>query len=77
MIDGWWYGAAAVLFTAWMVNLYNFMDGSNGMAGTQGLFVFALLAWLFARAEDFAGLNLALLLMAPPLDQQGEGDQDP
>jgi len=63
-IDGWWYGAAAVLFTAWMVNLYNFMDGSNGMAGTQGLFVFTLLAWLFARAEDFAGLNLALLLMA-------------
>ena len=39
------------------------IDASNGMAGTQGLFVFALLAWLFARAEDFAGLNLALLLI--------------
>ena len=53
-----------VPFLAWFINLYNFMDGSNGMAGTQGLFVFALLAWLFGRAGDYAGLNLALLLMA-------------
>lgn len=63
-VDGWTWGVVLVLFTAWMVNLYNFMDGSNGMAGTQGVFVFGLLAWLFGRAGDFAGLNLALLLMA-------------
>ena len=61
---GWAWGAVAVLFTVWMVNLYNFMDGSNGMAGFQGVFVFGVLAWLFARAGDTAALNLALLLLA-------------
>ena len=33
-------GLLAVAFVAmvWMMNLYNFMDGSNGMAGFQGVF---------------------------------------
>ena len=54
-----WMLFAAVLFAAWMVNLYNFMDGSNGMAGAQGVFAAAVLAWLFARAGalDFAWLS--------------------
>ena len=64
LVDGWLPGAACVLFVAWMINLYNFMDGSNGMAASEGVFVFAVLAWLFGRAGDFAGLNLALLLTA-------------
>ena len=63
-VSGWAWGVVALLFTAWMINLYNFMDGSNGMAASQGVFVFALLAWLFGRSEDYAGLNLALLLSA-------------
>jgi UDP-N-acetylmuramyl pentapeptide phosphotransferase/UDP-N-acetylglucosamine-1-phosphate transferase len=32
----------------WLMNLYNFMDGSHGMAGFQGVFVagcFAVLSW--------------------------------
>ena len=63
-VDGWIAGIVGVLFTVWMINLYNFMDGSNGMAGTQGLFAFAVMAWLFLLAEDFAGARLALLLAA-------------
>lgn len=61
---GWAMGALAVLFTLWMTNLYNFMDGSNGMAASQGVFVFAVIAWLFARTGDSGGMHLALLLMA-------------
>jgi UDP-N-acetylmuramyl pentapeptide phosphotransferase/UDP-N-acetylglucosamine-1-phosphate transferase len=41
--------AACVLATVWMTNLYNFMDGSDGLAGGMALFGFgayALAAWL-------------------------------
>ena len=61
---GWFTVAAGVLFTAWMINLFNFMDGSNGMAGFQGVFAFAVLAWLFSQAGDTGAANLALLLLA-------------
>ena len=59
--NGWIQGAGSillvVLFLVWMTNLYNFMDGSNGMAGLQGVFCGAVLFCLF----DFAGQhNLAL-----------------
>jgi UDP-N-acetylmuramyl pentapeptide phosphotransferase/UDP-N-acetylglucosamine-1-phosphate transferase len=55
-----WLAVVALLFAAWMINLYNFMDGSNGMAGAQGVFAAAVLAWLFGRAGDsgFAWLSL-------------------
>jgi UDP-N-acetylmuramyl pentapeptide phosphotransferase/UDP-N-acetylglucosamine-1-phosphate transferase len=36
---------ALVLALGWMTNLYNFMDGSNGLAGGQALFGFAALGW--------------------------------
>ncbi|HKJ16489.1 MAG TPA: glycosyltransferase family 4 protein [Xanthomonadales bacterium] len=32
-----------------IANFYNFMDGSHGMAGMQGLFSGLVLAWLFQR----------------------------
>ena len=38
---------AAGLTLLWMTNLYNFMDGSNGMVGAQGVFASAMLCWLF------------------------------
>lgn len=40
----------AGLWLLWIANLYNFMDGSHGMAGMQGVFSGAVLAWLFHRA---------------------------
>ena len=65
---GWlqqtWVLAAGLLFLLWMTNLYNFMDGSNGMAGLQGVFAGCVTAWLFARAGDGASTLLALLLAA-------------
>jgi len=63
-VPGWGMAAMTVLFTVWMINLYNFMDGSNGMAAFQGVFACAVLAWLFGRAGDAGGQLVALALMA-------------
>ena len=58
--DAPWLALAAVLFAAWMINLYNFMDGSNGLAAGQGVFAALVLAWLFQRAgaPGYAALGL-------------------
>ena len=46
---GWLVLGTLVILTVWMINLYNFMDGSDGLAGGMALFGFgsyALAAWL-------------------------------
>lgn len=53
-----------VLFLVWMTNLYNFMDGSNGMAGLQGVFAAAVLAALFHLGDDPPLALISLLLAA-------------
>jgi UDP-N-acetylmuramyl pentapeptide phosphotransferase/UDP-N-acetylglucosamine-1-phosphate transferase len=53
---------AAVFLILWSTNLYNFMDGSNGMAGTQGVFAGLTLAWLFARGGDYPAVVLCLIM---------------
>jgi len=58
--------AAAVFAIGWMCNLYNFMDGADGLAGgmaTFGFLAYALAAWLAGNAQ-FALLNLALATAA-------------
>ena len=52
------------LFIIWMTNLYNFMDGSNGMAGLQGVFAATVLAVLYHLADDGPFALIALLLAA-------------
>lgn len=62
-VDGWLpFGGLALVggvFALWMTNLYNFMDGSNGMAGLQGVFAGAVLAYLFMNSgnPEMAGLS--------------------
>jgi UDP-N-acetylmuramyl pentapeptide phosphotransferase/UDP-N-acetylglucosamine-1-phosphate transferase len=36
----WWALAAMAVLLVWLVNLYNFMDGSDGLAGGMALFGF-------------------------------------
>jgi len=36
----WWYLAIIAFLMLWLVNLYNFMDGSDGLAGGMALFGF-------------------------------------
>jgi UDP-N-acetylmuramyl pentapeptide phosphotransferase/UDP-N-acetylglucosamine-1-phosphate transferase len=56
----------AVAATVWMVNLYNFMDGSDGLAGGMAFFGFgfyALAAWLGGQ-PSFAVANLTVVAAA-------------
>jgi len=65
---GWLYGVVqfvvAGLFLLWMTNLYNFMDGSNGMAGLQGVFCGVVLACLFEQAAAHATATACVLMAA-------------
>lgn len=52
----------AILAIGWMCNLYNFMDGSDGLAGgmaLSGFLFYAIAAWL-AGNMPFAMLSLAV-----------------
>lgn len=57
---------AIFFFVVWMTNLYNFMDGSDGLAGGMALFGFAsyaIAAWL-AQEYDLASANLTIVAAA-------------
>ncbi len=47
-----WGWLPAMLAVGWMTNLYNFMDGADGLAGSQGLTGFSAYAAGFAIAGD-------------------------
>ena len=56
-----WQGAALVLAIGWLTNLYNFMDGSDGLAGGMSVIGFAA----YAVAATLAGTPaLATLCVA-------------
>ncbi|MDO8464058.1 MAG: glycosyltransferase family 4 protein [Gallionella sp.] len=55
-----------LLFVMWMTNLYNFMDGSDGLAGGMALFGFGCYgagAWI-GGDETFALLNFSIATAA-------------
>jgi UDP-N-acetylmuramyl pentapeptide phosphotransferase/UDP-N-acetylglucosamine-1-phosphate transferase len=57
---------AVVLLTVWMTNIYNFMDGSDGLAGGMALFgfgIYATAAWM-NHNEALAILNLSVAAAA-------------
>jgi len=56
--------AGSAIFLVWMTNLYNFMDGSNGMAGMQAVFAGVVLAVLFEQAAAHESAAAAALLAA-------------
>ena len=51
-----------LLFIVWMTNLYNFMDGSDGLAGGMALFGFSFygIAGLMHNDETFAMMNFSV-----------------
>jgi UDP-GlcNAc:undecaprenyl-phosphate GlcNAc-1-phosphate transferase len=55
-----------LLFTVWMTNLYNFMDGSDGLAGGMALFGFGMygFAALLAHNTPLALLNFSIAAAA-------------
>lgn len=59
--DAMWVMIALGVTTVWMTNLYNFMDGLDGLAGGMALFGFAAYAWAAAgHAAELAVLAAAL-----------------
>ena len=56
--------ASVTVAMVWFMNLYNFMDGSNGMAGFQGVFAGLIMAVLFQMGEQQAMALVALVVAA-------------
>lgn len=56
--------ASAIVAMIWLMNLYNFMDGSNGMAGFQGVFTGLIMAVLFQSGGQYAMALIALIVAA-------------
>ncbi|MDC0576295.1 glycosyltransferase family 4 protein [Nitrosomonadaceae bacterium] len=65
-VHGWLMATVATVAIVWMINLYNFMDGSDGLAGGMTLIGFScygLAAWLVGN-EAFAMLNFCIAAAA-------------
>jgi len=59
---GWFGTLAAVVGIVWALNLFNFMDGIDGIAASEAVFVAVAGAWLTAGAHwtgDVAAASLA------------------
>jgi UDP-N-acetylmuramyl pentapeptide phosphotransferase/UDP-N-acetylglucosamine-1-phosphate transferase len=63
---GIWLTLAAALATAWMINLYNFMDGSDGLAGGMAVFGFGSYGYAALTGGDFsfAAINFSVAAAA-------------
>ncbi|WP_175951527.1 glycosyltransferase family 4 protein [Burkholderia sp. BCC0405] len=62
VFDTAWPAIVLCVAMVWMTNLYNFMDGLDGLAGGMALFGFATYAWV--AAGHAPGLALAGAAMA-------------
>ena len=63
---GIWLTLAATLAAMWLINLYNFMDGSDGLAGGMALIGFGTYgaASLLGGDFSFAAINLSVAAAA-------------
>lgn len=59
---GGWLIFLALLAMVWLTNLYNFMDGSHGLAAAQAVFSGLLFAWVFHTIDAEPLVVLALML---------------
>jgi UDP-N-acetylmuramyl pentapeptide phosphotransferase/UDP-N-acetylglucosamine-1-phosphate transferase len=63
-----WFALAATAFLiAWSINLYNFMDGSDGLAGGMTVFGFGTFAAALALGGDGGGAWFCLSICAAAL----------
>lgn len=60
--QGWLVALAVLPLIVWMTNLYNFMDGSDGLAGGMALFGFSAygVAALMAHDDTLAMMNFTV-----------------
>jgi UDP-N-acetylmuramyl pentapeptide phosphotransferase/UDP-N-acetylglucosamine-1-phosphate transferase len=62
----WWLVGLVVVGIAWVTNLYNFMDGSDGLAGGMAIFGFGAygIGAYIAGAQEFAVASLCIAASA-------------
>lgn len=63
----YWQAGLLLIAIIWMINLYNFMDGSDGLAGGMALFGFSAYAVAAWMAGDAGLAALSLLIAASAL----------
>lgn len=63
---GWGHVIFTVVAVIWMSNLYNFMDGSDGLAGGMTVIGFGIYGWLayVAGNNNFAVINFSIAAAA-------------
>jgi Fuc2NAc and GlcNAc transferase len=59
-LEGLWLGAVVTLWVAWTLNLFNFMDGIDGLAGAEAAFVMLAGAGFLFFSGDIRWLALML-----------------
>jgi Fuc2NAc and GlcNAc transferase len=64
---GWVRRCAAFATLIWLTNLFNFMDGIDGLAGMEAVFVSGLGAFLLLCNGLLSGARLSLMLCAASL----------
>ena len=55
---------ASVIGIVWLTNLYNFMDGINGLAGLQAIFVCSSISLLFYLQGTYSEIILLMLIIS-------------
>ncbi|MCC6870217.1 MAG: glycosyl transferase [Burkholderiales bacterium] len=63
----WWTVVGAAVLTAWALNLYNFMDGSDGLALTMTVVGFTAFGGVVLARGEAPDVPLALAAAAAPL----------
>jgi len=58
-------GLILCLSLTWLINLFNFMDGIDGIAASESIFVLAALAFFSYQASDINLNHLLILCIAP------------
>lgn len=60
-----WIGSIlAVIGTVWMINMYNFMDGVDGIAGTEAVVTAAICGFLLWEQQSFSLWLVCIILAA-------------
>jgi hypothetical protein len=60
----WLERISLIVAIAWMINLFNFMDGIDGIAGCEAVFVAGAGGWLNGLLSGQAGISIAFLALA-------------
>ncbi|MEL0585619.1 MAG: glycosyltransferase family 4 protein [Candidatus Thiodiazotropha sp. (ex. Lucinoma kazani)] len=64
LTDGWWLSALFVIALVWLLNLYNFMDGIDGIASLQAISVLCEAVIILMLNQSGQEVTIWLLMLA-------------